>query len=160
MKKDKQKEWYITEIGYEEIVKLFSTLKKEKIFWTEEKRIAALQGDRSENAEYIAAKENIRNIDKRLCGLNKVINNATMVKVRKDKKDKVLFGSEVLLEDNTGELLKIQIVGTHELIYLQKVVDIQCVSNISPLGQELMLKSLGTKIVVKENTYIIRGINE
>jgi transcription elongation GreA/GreB family factor len=104
----------ITKHGYEKIVEEFKHLLKEKSFWVKEKEIAAQLGDRSENAEYIAAKEQIRNTDKRLRFLDKIINNSEVIDISLIPHIKVNFGSEVLVEDlQTNEEKTFIIVGTH-----------------------------------------------
>ena len=105
----------ITKYGYEKIVKEFKALLKEKSYWVKEKEIAAQLGDRSENAEYIAAKEQIRNTDKRLRFLDKIINNSEVIDISLIPHIKVNFGSEVLVEDlDTQEIKTFIILGTHE----------------------------------------------
>ena len=105
----------ITKNGFEKIVKEFKALLKQKTFWVKEKEIAAQLGDRSENAEYIAAKEQIRNTDKRLRFLDKIINNSEVIDICLIPHNRVNFGSEILIEDlDTNEFKTFIIVGTHE----------------------------------------------
>ena len=128
----------ITKHGYEKIVKEFKGLLKEKTFWVKEKEIAAQLGDRSENAEYIAAKEQIRNTDKRLRFLDKIINNSEVIDISLIPHIKVNFGSEVLVEDlDTNEEKTFIILGTHETNPNENKI-----SNKSPLGRALLNKSL------------------
>ena len=128
----------ITKHGYEKIVKEFKALLKEKSFWVKEKEIAAQLGDRSENAEYIAAKEQIRNCDKRLRFLDKIINNSEVIDISLIPHIKVNFGSEVLVEDlDTNEEKTFIILGTHETNPNENKI-----SNKSPLGRALLNKAL------------------
>ena len=61
----------ITQMGFDKLTEEFKYLKDiEKPRVNIEKQEAAAQGDRSENAEYHAAKEKLRHIDKRLFYLN------------------------------------------------------------------------------------------
>ncbi len=60
-----------------------------------EKKVAADQGDRSENAEYHAAKEKLRFIDKRLFYLNSMIQKSVIIDSSLTPHDKVRFGSSV-----------------------------------------------------------------
>jgi len=141
----------ITTHGYEKIVKEFKNLlEKEKPFWVKEKEIAAQHGDRSENAEYISAKEQIRNIDKRLRYLDKIINNSEVIDIEKIPHEKVNFGSKVTLLnlENEEEIFYI-IVGTHETNPNENLI-----SNKSPLGRALIGKSLGEEFefVMNNNT--------
>ena len=128
----------ITKHGYEKIVEEFKRLLKEKSYWVKEKEIAAQLGDRSENAEYIAAKEQIRNTDKRLRFLNKIINNSEVIDISLIPHTKVNFGSLVVVEDlDTNEEKTFIILGTHETNPNENKI-----SNKSPLGRALLNKSL------------------
>lgn len=126
----------ITKNGYEKIVEEFKALLKLKSYWVKEKEIAAQQGDRSENAEYIAAKEQIRNSDKRLRFLDRIINNSEVIDISQIPHNRVNFGSEVLLEDlDTQELKTFIILGTHETNPNENKI-----SNKSPFGLVLIGK--------------------
>lgn len=129
----------ITSYGYRKFVDEFNhLLKEEKPFWVKEKEIAAQFGDRSENAEYISAKEQIRNIDKRLRFLDRIINNSDVIDIDKIPHTKVNFGSEVLVLDLDSEEEKsFIIVGTYETNPSENKI-----SNKSPLGKALLGKEL------------------
>lgn len=134
MKKD-----LITIYGYKKFLEEFNQLLKvEKPFWVKEKEIAAQFGDRSENAEYISAKEQIRNIDKRLRFLDKIIQNSEVVNIDEIPHNRVNFGSKVTLLDlNTQKEKEFIIVGTYETNPNKNQI-----SNKSPLGRELMGKKV------------------
>ena len=137
----------ITKHGYEKIVKEFKGLLKEKTFWVKEKEIAAQLGDRSENAEYIAAKEQIRNTDKRLRFLDKIINNSEVIDISLIPHIKVNFGSEVLVEDlDTNELKTFIIVGTYEVNINENKI-----SNKSPFGRAILGKKLNDEFEFEIN---------
>lgn len=129
----------ITEYGYQKFVKEFNNLLRvEKPHWVKEKEIAAQFGDRSENAEYISAKEMIRNIDKRLRFLDKIIKNSEVIDIDKIPHKKVNFGSCVKLLDLESEEEKtFCIVGTYETNPNENLI-----SNKSPLGRALLGKEL------------------
>ena len=65
----------------------------------QEKLIAAAQGDRSENADYHAAKEKLRFIDKRLFYLNSMIEKSQIIDPSQFEHLKVSFGSTVTISD-------------------------------------------------------------
>ena len=137
----------ITKNGYEKIVEEFKGLLKEKSFWVKEKEIAAQLGDRSENAEYIAAKEQIRNCDKRLRFLDKIINNSEVIDITQIPHTKVNFGSQVVIEDlDTNELKTFIIVGTFEVNINENKI-----SNKSPFGKALLGKSLNQEFEFEIN---------
>ena len=129
----------ITEFGYKKILKEFKNLLEvEKPHWVKEKEIAAQHGDRSENAEYISAKEMIRNIDKRLRFLDKIINNSDVIDTSKIPHKKVNFGSEVkVLDLDKDEEKTFIIVGTFETNPNENKI-----SNKSPLGRVLLGKEV------------------
>ena len=128
----------ITKHGFEKIVEEFKALLKQKSFWVKEKEIAAQLGDRSENAEYIAAKEQIRNTDKRLRFLDRIINNSEVIDISLIPHKKVNFGSQVIIKDlDTNEEKIFIILGTHETNPNENKI-----SNKSPFGRALLGKSL------------------
>ena len=128
----------ITKHGFEKIVEEFKALLKQKSFWVKEKEIAAQLGDRSENAEYIAAKEQIRNTDKRLRFLDRIINNSEVIDISLIPHKKVNFGSQVIIKDlDTNEEKIFIILGTHETNPNENKI-----SNKSPLGRALLNKRL------------------
>ena len=137
----------ITKNGFEKKVEEFKALLKEKGYWVKEKEIAAQLGDRSENAEYIAAKEQIRNCDKRLRFLDKIINNSEVIDISLIPHTKVNFGSKVVLEDlDTNEIKTFIIVGTYEVNINENKI-----SNKSPFGRAILGKKLNDEFEFEIN---------
>lgn len=136
----------ISEQGFQKFVKEFNHLVKvEKPHWVKEKEIAAAFGDRSENAEYISAKEMLRNIDKRLRFLEKIINNAHVVVIEELSHEKINFGSQVtLLDIIANEEKTFIILGTFESNPSENII-----SNKSPLGRQLLGKEVGEEFEFK-----------
>ncbi len=84
--------------GYDLLVKEFKyLLEVQKPAVAQEKLVAAAQGDRSENADYHAAKEKLRFIDKRLFYLNAFIQKSQIINPALFLHTKVSFGSTVRL---------------------------------------------------------------
>jgi transcription elongation factor GreA len=84
--------------GYDHLVEEFKfLLEVEKPKTAEEKLVAAALGDRSENADYHAAKEKLRFIDKRLFYLNSMIQNSQIIDPSLHNHTKVSFGSSVTI---------------------------------------------------------------
>ena len=82
--------------GYDLLVKEFKfLLEVEKPKVAEEKLVAAAQGDRSENADYHAAKEKLRFIDRRLFYLNSMIQKSQIIDPSTNSHNRVSFGSSV-----------------------------------------------------------------
>src|SRR5438067_1126095 len=64
---------------------------------------AAAEGDRSENAEYIYRKKQLREIDRRMRFLGKRLDNVAVVDPRaQTRRDRVFFGATVVVEDEDG----------------------------------------------------------
>ncbi|MDD2652764.1 MAG: transcription elongation factor GreA [Sulfurimonas sp.] len=82
--------------GYDMLVGEFKfLLEVEKPKVAHEKLVAAALGDRSENADYQAAKEKLRHIDKRLFYLNSLIQKAQIIDPSRLSHERVSFGSSV-----------------------------------------------------------------
>ena len=65
---------------------------------------AAAEGDRSENAEYIYRKKQLREIDRRLRFLSKRLDDVQIVDpATQPRRDRVFFGATVTVEDEEGE---------------------------------------------------------
>ena len=75
---------------------------------------AAAEGDRSENAEYIYRKKELREIDRRLGYLQRRMPNLTVVRSVPDDQSRVFFGALIELEDARGEARRLRIVGGDE----------------------------------------------
>ncbi len=75
---------------------------------------AAAEGDRSENAEYIYRKRQLRQIDSRIRHLMKRMAIAEVIDPSHHKGERVTFGCLVVLEDENGKSFKYQIVGVDE----------------------------------------------
>ena len=142
----------ISEFGFQHFVKEFKQLAEvEKPHWVKEKQIAAEHGDRSENAEYISAKEMIRNLDKRLRFLEKIINNSEVIQTHNLPHNRVNFGSCVTLLDlNSEKHRSFIILGTHESNPSENII-----SNKSPLGRTLLGKEVGDEFEFKINEHIV-----
>jgi len=84
--------------GYDLLIEEFKfLLEVEKPKVAQEKLVAAALGDRSENADYQAAKEKLRFIDKRLFYLNSMIERSQIIDPSKLPHDRVSFGSSVTI---------------------------------------------------------------
>ena len=76
---------------------------------------AASLGDRSENADYLYGKKRLREIDRRLSHLSKVMKSAKVVDpARQERRDAVRFGATVELADEQDERRVITLVGEDE----------------------------------------------
>jgi transcription elongation factor GreB len=76
---------------------------------------AASLGDRSENADYIYGKRRLREIDRRLAYLGRIMKDAKVVDPAKQQaRDQVRFGATVALADEDDNRRTVTIVGDDE----------------------------------------------
>ena len=75
---------------------------------------AAANGDRSENGDYIYGRKRLREIDRRLGYLAKIMKAARVVDPSAQATDEVRFGATVELADEENERRTITIVGDDE----------------------------------------------
>lgn len=75
---------------------------------------AASLGDRSENADYLYGKKRLREIDRRLAHLARVMKAAKVVDPATQSTDQVRFGATVELADEEDERRVLTIVGDDE----------------------------------------------
>lgn len=148
---------YLTQAGYDELIKERNELKDKKIpsiATTIDE--AKQQGDLSENAEYHQAKEEMAWAQGRLMEINHILENA---RVLQDSKytDQVDVGCTVKFKNKNDEIKEYTIVGPQE-------ADPPAgrISNESPIGQAFLGSKVGetVKVItpVGEQTYKILEI--
>jgi transcription elongation factor GreB len=94
---------------YEELFSIERPQLVETISW------AAANGDRSENGDYIYGRKKLREIDRRLGFLSKVMKGAKVVTPGAEgQRDQVRFGATVELADEDDERRTLTIVGDDE----------------------------------------------
>jgi transcription elongation factor GreB len=106
-------------------------------------QIAAAEGDRSENAEYIYGRKRLRELDKRLRYLGGLLKDVQIVDPDKLGGDRVTFGSTVYVRDETGEEKEYTIVGEGESDHRQGSISWQ-----APVARALLGKRIGDVILV------------
>ena len=104
---------------------------------------AAAMGDRSENAEYIYGKKQLRQIDSRLRFLSKRLSDLIVVDRMPDDTSKVFFGAWVEIEDTDGNMYKYRIVGPDEFDPDKNFISID-----SPMAKALLRRTEGDEVVV------------
>ena len=132
--------------GYDILVEEFKfLLKVEKPKVAAEKLVAAALGDRSENADYQAAKEKLRHIDKRLFYLNSIIQKSQIIDPSKLSHTKVSFGSSVkILNIQTDEEEVYTICGV-----LESEPENGLISVHSPLACAMLGKKVEDEFKIK-----------
>src|SRR5262244_3325702 len=95
---------YITPAGHRKLSTEFDFLRsKKRPEVVSALADAAAEGDRSEDAEYIYRKRQLREVDRRLRFLSKRLDHVAVVDPREQKRrDRVFFGATVTVEDDTG----------------------------------------------------------
>jgi transcription elongation factor GreA len=105
---------------------------------------ARAHGDLSENAEYHAAKERQAFMEGRILDLEDMIGRAEVIDVSRLSGSTVKFGATVaLVDEDTGQKRKYQIVGDHESDAKSGKISIS-----SPIARALIGKSKGDTVEV------------
>jgi transcription elongation factor GreB len=104
---------------------------------------AAAMGDRSENAEYIYGKKQLRQIDSRIRFLSKRLSELIVVDRMPDDTSKVFFGAWVEIEDTDGNVYRYRIVGPDEFDPDKNFISID-----SPMAKALLRMTEGDEVVV------------
>jgi len=136
---------YITGEGYsrleEEAHRLWNEKRPEVVKALSE---AAAEGDRSENAEYIYRKKQLREIDSRLRFLGKRLDVLTPVRERPRNDGRVYFGCTVTIEDEVGRTRRHRIVGPDEWDIARGEISMD-----SPTGSMLLGKRVGDDVTIQ-----------
>ena len=147
---------YITEAG-------FTALEKEqKDLWVKRRDVvkhlaaAAAEGDRSENAEYIYRKKQLRELDRRIGYLKRRMPKLKVVR-EQPTGDQVFFGAYVDLLDDQGAEFRYRIVGSDEIDHAPENISVD-----APVARALLGKSVDDEVRVslgeREVTYVIDRI--
>ena len=132
---------YITGEGYAVLQTEMAALWQRRTGVTAALSAAAAEGDRSENAEYIYRKKELREIDRRIRYLQKRMPDLKVVPVERSR---VFFGAWVTLEDSAGHDSEYRIVGPDEFDPAKGYISMD-----SPLALALMKKAVDDEVDVK-----------
>ncbi|AHF75474.1 GreA/GreB family elongation factor [Sodalis praecaptivus] len=128
----------ITRQGYRELHDELDHLWKryrpeitEKVAW------AASLGDRSENADYHYNKKILREIDRRVRYLRRVLKEARVVDYSPQQEGRVFFGAWVEVESPEGETKRFRIAGPDEIYKHKDYISID-----SPMARALITKAV------------------
>jgi transcription elongation factor GreB len=118
---------------------------------------AAAQGDRSENAEYIYGKRQLREIDRRVRFLRKRLEGMVVVTRPPDDRSRIFFGAWVRVEDDNGVESEFRIVGPDELDPARRYVSMD-----APLARALLGKRVDDEVTIElpagRRTYVVVGL--
>ncbi len=104
---------------------------------------AAAMGDRSENAEYIYGKKQLREIDGRIRFLAKRLDDLVVVDRAPPDRTKIFFGAWVRLAREDGHTVQYRLVGPDEFDREPEFISID-----SPVARLLLGKSAGEEVVL------------
>jgi len=135
---------YITRTGYQALSDELKKLWKRRAGVTKALTAAAAEGDRSENAEYIYRKKELREIDRRIRYLQKRLPELKVVSEPPSNPDQVFFGARVTLENRDGRQVVYRIVGADEFDPAKGWISMD-----SPMARALMKKSLDDEVRVQ-----------
>lgn len=112
---------------------------------------AAAEGDRSENAEYIYRKKELREIDYRLRYLKKRLPELKIVDQPPADPNKIYFGAWVMLADLDNNETTYRIVGPDEFDQDERYISMD-----SPVARALLGKALDDEVEVETPAGISR----
>ena len=136
---------YITPEGAQRLREELNSLWKiERPQVTATVHAAALNGDRSENGDYIYGKKRLREIDRRVRFLQKRLDELHVVDTKPSDTGRIFFGCWIGLEDTQGVTHNYRIVGPDEFDLNQGLL-----SGDSPLGKALLGKTSGDTVHLK-----------
>ncbi|MDH5359177.1 MAG: transcription elongation factor GreB [Gammaproteobacteria bacterium] len=148
---------YITHQGFVELQQESKLLWERRTLVTHALSAAAAEGDRSENAEYIYRKKELREIDRRIRYLQKRLPQLTVVRQKPAEQDKVYFAAWITLEDEHGAELRYRIVGPDEIDPEKHYISMD-----SPMARAVLKKSVNDEVYVQTpagvKSYIITQV--
>lgn len=137
---------YITPEGYQRLETELRGLWDRRKDVTRALAAAAAEGDRSENAEYIYRKKELRELDARIGYLQRRLPKLNIVKEVGDP-DSVFFGAWVTLVDTTGRESVYRIVGPDEIDGREEYISID-----STMARAMRGKSIDDEISIITGT--------
>ena len=111
---------------------------------TQSVKEAAAQGDRSENAEYIYGKKQLREIDRRVRYLSKRLDVLTVVDRIPDDRETVYFGAWVKIIDEEDKEARYRIVGPDEISERPDYISMD-----APMAKQLLKKKVGDEFAIR-----------
>ena len=133
---------YLSQEGYDKLLKEFDRLKKLKIKLSHDIGEALAQGDLRENAGYKAAKDRQAETLRRIAEIEGKLHSATMIEGLKVAKDEVRIGAKVTFEMG-GEKITYEFVGADESDPAGGKISVD-----SPLAQGMLGAKAGQEVTV------------
>jgi transcription elongation factor GreB len=134
---------YITREGYQALADELKALWQRRAAVTKALTAAAAEGDRSENAEYIYRKKELREIDRRIRYLQKRLPDLKVVARQPSDPTVIFFGAWVTVEDSECIQCCFRIVGADEFDPAKGWISMD-----SPMAKALMKKTVDDEVRV------------
>lgn len=134
---------YITRGGWEALNSEQDALWKKRREVVVHLSAAAAEGDRSENAEYIYRKKQLREMDRRIRYLQKRLPTLKVVDDQPGDTGQVFFGAWITLENDAGDKTRYRIVGADEFDPKRDWISID-----SPMARALLKCRIDDEITV------------
>ena len=160
---------YVTRAGYEALqAELRNLWKHTRPALVQRVAEAAAMGDRSENAEYIYGKKQLREADRRIAYLSKRLDRLQVVERAPPDRAKVFFGAHVELARTQGTpsvnaaglrdglretVRRYRLVGPDEADAAAGRISID-----APLARALLRKSVGARVVLDGETWRLAAV--
>lgn len=142
---ESRKPSYITADGYRRLEEeAYQLWNHERPKLARAVQIAAAEGDRSENAEYIYSKRKLMEIDRRLTFLGKRLDVLKVVSELPPEDGRVYFGCWVTLIDEHDQEVTYRIVGPDETDAARGWISVD-----SPVAKALLKKEEGDEVTVR-----------
>lgn len=132
---------YITRAGFERLKLELAGLWKDRREVVAALSAAAAEGDRSENAEYIYRKKQLREMDRRIRYLSKRLDVLKPVERPPGQPERVFFGARVEVEADDGSISRYHIVGADEIGSTAEAISVD-----SPVARALLGRSLDDEV--------------
>ncbi|MFP4136395.1 MAG: transcription elongation factor GreA [Candidatus Acetothermia bacterium] len=145
MERDYENSTLLTEEGYERLSEKVEQLQGKIEKNREDMSRTADNGDLSENAGYMAAKESYQNHRKSLNKLQDVLSEATVISEEEIETDRVDFGTEVTVRDlDQDREFTYRIVGEHEARLMEGEISVK-----SPVAKGLLDREAGEEVEIE-----------
>ncbi len=135
---------FITRPGFEALQAESRALWDRRRDVTKALAAAAAEGDRSENAEYIYRKKELREIDRRIRYLQRRLPELKVVEQSPGNRDQVFFGAWVTLEGPDGDEVTYRIVGSDEFDPKRNWISVD-----APLARALLRRLVDDTVLVQ-----------
>ncbi|HJO91506.1 MAG TPA: transcription elongation factor GreA, partial [Anaerolineales bacterium] len=134
---------YLTDVGIQKLTdELTELTEKQRPELAKRLREAIKMGDLSENADYIAAKEDQAFIEGRILELQEMLRSSVLISDQTSKQE-VAIGSTVIISEEPGIDEQYILVGPAEADPTAGMI-----SHESPIGQAIIGKSVGDTVQV------------